>query len=272
MYIVNQLFYKFNQRQFQAFNVGDLVWGTLPTYKTWFPALIISHLYCAQKPPRNGHTWVYWFGDHKVSEIPNSKIKSFMPHFNEFSKGTSALTSPRMREALQVLSSRAGLTFAVDMSSDDDPMVDWAKNGFQIPPEKVKPGVNPFAADPMNPIPSLAACYLPLEALQQESLKTDDRLQHIAFYEVESAETVPEQDEPFQIPDFKISQLNRIKNGEIKIDQICIACCCDHNSAADTLNGHKIIHPFFEGLLCKQCRETLKTTAYAPGVDNKNVC
>lgn len=247
------------------------MWGTLPTYKTWFPALIISHLYCTQKPSRNGHTWVYWFGDHKVSEIPNTKIKSFMAHFSEFSKGTSALTSPRMREALQVLSSRAGLTFAVDMNSDADPMVDWAENGFQIPIEKQKPGVNPFAADPMNPIPSLAACYLPLDALLQESLKTDDRLQHIAFYEVESAETVPDQDEPFQIPDFKLSQIKRIKDGEITVNDICIACCCDHNSAADTLNGEKIIHPLFGGLLCKQCRETLKTTMYAPGVDNKNV-
>lgn len=253
----------------EHFSIGDIVWGTLPTFRTWFPALLVSHLHCGQKPPKSGHVWVYWFGDHQVSEIPRSKIKSFLPHFDELSKGTSSLTSPRMKEALQVLSSRAGLTFAVDMSSDDDPMAEWARNGFKIPAEKQKPDVNPFAADPANPIPPLVACYLPVEALQ-EALKTDDRLQQIAFYEVESAETVVEKDEPLQIPEFKSSQVSRIKKKEITINDICIACCCDHNSAADTINGQKIFHPLFEGLLCKQCRETIKTTMYAPGADNKN--
>ncbi|CAG2103434.1 unnamed protein product, partial [Medioppia subpectinata] len=51
------------------FEIGDIVWGTLANYKTWFPALIISHLHCKQKAAKKGQTWVYWFGDHQVSEI-----------------------------------------------------------------------------------------------------------------------------------------------------------------------------------------------------------
>ncbi|RWS04448.1 DNA methyltransferase 3-like protein [Dinothrombium tinctorium] len=250
----------------QQFVVGDVVWATLPSYKTWFPGLIISHIHCGQRPARTGQTWVYWFGDHQVSEIPKSKVKSFIPNFHDFSKGTSSLTSPRMKEALQVLASRAGVSINSVSNEDDSVYVEWAKNGFQPSPEKATSS-NPFAPDPLNPIPPLAACYLPLDAIHQEALKTDDRLQQIAFYEVESAEDTDEKDEPIQIPEFKQSQVERVKKGEINITDICIACCCDHNPAADVVNGAKIHHPLFEGLLCKQCQETLKCTIhFAPFV------
>ncbi|RWS30993.1 DNA methyltransferase 3-like protein [Leptotrombidium deliense] len=255
----------------EHFVVGDIVWATLPSYKTWFPGLIISHLHCGQKPARNGQTWVYWFGDHQVSEIPKSKVKSFIAHFQEFSKGTSSLTSPRMKEALQVLATRAGVSSNITVVNEDDSaLINWAKDGFPIPPEKLKSGVHAFAPDPANPIPALAACYLPLDAIQQEALKTDDRLQQIAFYEVESAKDAEEVDEPLQIPEFKQSQVERVRKGEIKMSDICIACCCDHNPAADVVSGAKVHHPCFDGLLCKQCQETLRCTMYAPGDDNKN--
>jgi len=214
---------------------------------------------------------VYWFGDHQVSEIPKSKLKSFLPHFNDFSKGTSSLSSPRMREALQVLALRANLNFTPDYQNNEDPLTNWAKEGFPLPAERTEK-IDKYASDSINPIPSIAAFYLPSGSLQQEALKTDDRLQQIAFYEVESApEETEKVNEPLQIPEFRLSQVARIKSGEIKMDDICIACCCDHNPAADTIMGVKIHHPLFEGLLCKQCRESLKCTMYAPGLDNKNV-
>lgn len=121
----------------------------------------------------------------------------------------------------------------------------------------------------MNPIPALAACYLPLDSLYQEALKTDDRLQQVAFYEVESADT--SETEPLQIPEFRLTQADRVRNGEIKITDICIACCCDYNPAADSCAGNRIEHPLFDGILCKQCQELIRTTMYAPGIDNKNV-
>lgn len=146
------------------------------------------------------------------------------------------------------------------------------KGGFQVPRSSKQ---DPFKADPNNPIPALAACYLPLDLHYIDSLKTtDDRSQQIAFYEVESAPDMVAEEaaEPLQIPEFKSSQVARVRKGDIAITDICIGCCCDFNRAADSAaDGRRIYHPLFEGLLCKQCLETIKTTMYAPGEDNKNV-
>src|SRR5687768_14973818 len=120
---------------------GAIVWATLHNYKSWFAALIISHMDCKQKPGKKFHRWVYWFGDHQVSEIPKSKIRPFIDNFAEFSKGTSSLTSLRMKEAIQVMASRAGACFPVDENVasssssspvNDDALIAWAKNGFEV--------------------------------------------------------------------------------------------------------------------------------------------
>ena len=37
--------------------------------KTWFPAMVVDGFLAKVNPPRTGNLWVYWFGDHKVSEV-----------------------------------------------------------------------------------------------------------------------------------------------------------------------------------------------------------
>jgi hypothetical protein len=231
-------------------------------------------MHCKQKPAKKGQTWVYWFGDHQVSEIPKSKIKSFVQNFAEFSKGTSSLTSLRVKEALQVLASRADISFPLDENvatsstsiGDDNALMSWAKNGFQL-----KTGLsseNAFKPDPLNPIPALAACYLPLDSVYQEALKTDERLQQIVYYEVDKTENAEANNE---IPEYKLTQVERVKSGEVTINQICIACCCDAESLIGNDNKALLEHPIFEGGLCRLCYDNIKVTMYAPGNDNKNV-
>jgi hypothetical protein len=231
-------------------------------------------MHCKQKPAKKGQTWVYWFGDHQVSEIPKSKIKSFVQNFAEFSKGTSSLTSLRVKEALQVLASRADISFPLDENvatsstsiGDDNALILWAKNGFQL-----KTGLSPenaFKPDPLNPIPALAACYLPLDSVYQEALKTDERLQQIVYYEVDKTENADANNE---IPEYKLTQVERVKSGEVTIDQICIACCCDAESLIGNHSKALLEHPIFEGGLCRLCYDNIKVTMYAPGNDNKNV-
>ncbi|CAG2164397.1 unnamed protein product [Oppiella nova] len=255
------------------FEIGDIVWATLPNYKTWFPALIISHLHCKQKAAKKGQTWVYWFGDHQVSEIHKSKIKSFVPNFSELSKGTSSLTSLRMKEALQVLASRAGVDFESDAivatsstctDEEKSALISWARSGFQV-----KSGLTPetaFKADPLNPIPTSAASYLPLDSVYSESLKTDERLQQIVYYEVERTESTDSQ----EIPEYKVSQIDRIQKKEVAIARICIACCCDAEALAGSESRVLLEHPIFEGGLCRLCYDNIRVTMYAPGDDHKN--
>lgn len=106
---------------------GEVVWATLKSYKFWYPALIISHTHCNQKPAKPGHTWVYWFAEHLVSQIPLAKCRKFVDYFNEMTQGEflrfvviarnsfasfsgKTQMSLRLKEALQVLASRVGFS------------------------------------------------------------------------------------------------------------------------------------------------------------------
>ncbi|XP_054168689.1 DNA (cytosine-5)-methyltransferase 3B-like [Oppia nitens] len=256
------------------FEIGDIVWATLPNYKTWFPALIISHLHCKQKVPKKGQTWVYWFGDHQVSEISKSKIKSFVDNFTDLSKGTSSLTSLRVKEALQVLAVRGEVNIESDENAatsstcedeEKSALISWARNGFQL-----KTGLShntAFKANPLNPIPPSAAIYLPLDSVYSEALKTDERLQQIVYYEVDKGES---NEALHELPEYKVQQIDRVKNNETTIYHICIACCCDAESLANTNSKALLEHPIFEGGLCRLCHDSIRVTMYAPGSDYKN--
>lgn len=263
--------------------VGEIVWATLPSYKFWFPGLVIANHHCGQRPAKPNHTWVYWFGDHQVSEINKAKVKPFVFNFVDMTKSKSSLTTLRMKEALQILASRAGLSLPQNTpTSEDEALIEWAKNGFQVKASQTastskKLSADPFAPDPSNPIPGSVACYLPLDALFLQQLKTnDDRSQQIAFFEVESAqepENAEEEDTgPVHLPEFRAGQVDRVRRAEIGLGDICLACGCDHNPVADQgVDGRRLQHPLFEGILCKQCLETVRTTGFAPGEDDKNV-
>ena len=257
------------------FRIGEVVWATLPNYKTWFPALIISHLHCKQKSPKKGHIWVYWFGDHKFSEIPKSKIKPFFDYFKQLSKGTSSLTSVRMKEALQVLATRANVTLPIEdipatsTSNNeiyDKALISWAENGFPLTQENNSH--NPFAPDPLSPIPSLVLYYLPFDSAYQEELKTDDRLQQIVYYDVDKVDNT---DDSVGVPEYKQSQIERVRKGQVNLNQICISCCCDAETRKGSNSNDLLEHPLFEGGLCRLCFDNIKVTMYAPGDDNKNV-
>lgn len=184
------------------------------------------------------------------------------------------MTSLRVREAIQVLANRADISFPLEenvatssTTSDDEQtaLISWAKNGFPVKDTTKK---NPFKADPLNPIPASAASYLPLDSVYSEALKTDERLQQIVYYEAKQSE---EADSSNEIPEYKISQIERIKSKEVSIDKICIACCCDAESLISDPSKTLLRHPIFEGGLCRLCYDNIRVTMYAPGADFKNV-
>ena len=198
-----------------------------------------------------------------------------MENFPELSKGTSSLTSLRVKEALEVLASRAGITFPLEegvassstsADHEETALISWAKNGFQLK-EGTYSG-NAFKADPMNPIPASAATYLPLDSVYSEALKTDERLQQIVYYEVNRTD---ETESTNEIPEYKVTQIERIRSKEVSIDKICIGCCCDAESLSNDSTKTLLKHPIFEGGLCRLCYDNIRVTMYAPGADNKNV-
>ncbi|KAI0223442.1 hypothetical protein LSAT2_025369 [Lamellibrachia satsuma] len=47
--------------------LSKLVWAKL-SRQVWWPGMVIKGTYCGLKPARPRHLWIFWFGDHKVSE------------------------------------------------------------------------------------------------------------------------------------------------------------------------------------------------------------
>ena len=182
------------------------------------------------------------------------------------------MTSLRVKEALQVLTTRADIrldeivaTSSTTADDEDTALITWAKNGFPVKEANKK---NPFKADPLNPIPASAATYLPLDSVYSEALKTDERLQQIVYTEVKESE---EADSSNELPEYKMSQIERIKSNEVSIDKVCISCCCDAESLISDPSKTLLRHPIFEGGLCRLCYDNIRVTMYAPGADFKNV-
>ncbi len=49
-------------------NECHLVWARLGNMK-WWPGIVVRGIYCGMAPARPGYSWIFWYGDHKVSQV-----------------------------------------------------------------------------------------------------------------------------------------------------------------------------------------------------------
>ncbi len=49
-------------------NECHLVWARLSNMK-WWPGIVVRGIYCGMAPARPGYSWIFWYGDHKVSQV-----------------------------------------------------------------------------------------------------------------------------------------------------------------------------------------------------------
>ena len=47
---------------------GQIVWARLSSQR-WWPAILITAAMCGRGSPKPNHSVVFWFGDHKISEV-----------------------------------------------------------------------------------------------------------------------------------------------------------------------------------------------------------
>ena len=52
------------------------MWAQLGSHQ-WWPAVVINGDDCGRAAAKDWHSWVFWFGDHKVSEVVTSYFLSF---------------------------------------------------------------------------------------------------------------------------------------------------------------------------------------------------
>ncbi|KAK2138704.1 DNA (cytosine-5)-methyltransferase 3 like [Paralvinella palmiformis] len=62
---------------------GELVWAAVGHYP-WWPAIIVPGPKGGILPADRNKSWVLWFGDHKVSKVPQKKIVPFIPNYRKY--------------------------------------------------------------------------------------------------------------------------------------------------------------------------------------------
>lgn len=45
------------------------MWAQLGSRQQWWPAIVIDGEDCGHATVKEAHSWVFWFGDHKVSQV-----------------------------------------------------------------------------------------------------------------------------------------------------------------------------------------------------------
>ncbi|XP_033735640.1 DNA (cytosine-5)-methyltransferase 3A-like [Pecten maximus] len=223
----------------QERDIGKLVWAKLGRDR-WWPGTIVPGPMARMPSADPGYSWVYWFGDHKISQIAAEKIVPFVYNFSHFfGKKTGKLYQSAISEALQVCVMRCGIV------KSEDAVLQWAVDGFCIPQgTRVDQATSPFDPTPGEELPRDV-----LENLKKVYNKVSESV------DVETKS---------RSRDSRDSALDIVKAGQKKLEEVCIAC--DDNEKSIHCS-----HPLFEGGLCKDCKDELTETLYCYGSDGTSV-
>ncbi|XP_067143227.1 DNA (cytosine-5)-methyltransferase 3A-like isoform X2 [Centruroides vittatus] len=235
-----------SNRKMLDVSVGDFVWAKLGSQR-WWPAVVIWGSDCGQPPAGHNESWVFWCGDHKISEVPRNMLLEFIPHFNrKYNEFAGNKFERGIIEVLQELANRVNVNGTI--TKDPESLLKWAKDGF---PNKCKKA-NPFSPSVDCPISEHIRKQLNrIKAQYLESVWTDKGIS-----------LIPRVSRNDQLVN-ENSALKKVREGVLKIEDICIAC---DTSCTDIV----IQHPLIEGGLCKHCRDEIKETMFAYGDDGTN--
>ncbi|GFY49086.1 hypothetical protein TNIN_462632 [Trichonephila inaurata madagascariensis] len=215
-------------------SVGNIVWAKLGSHK-WWPAIIIRSSDCGHPEAKFGNSWVFWFGDHKISEISRKRIVGFIPNFLQIFRDASGKKwKAAVYEALEIVAARCNHSFrnAKDLMS-------WAMKELKAYDETL--------IGSSNLPPLVLKCLKDIRKFNLDSLSysNDSNTDDISTKK-------------------ELIALNGVRNGSLNIEGICISCREDA-----TIVDY---HPFFTGGICFECKKRLQENIYAYGYDGKTMC
>ncbi|XP_078319606.1 DNA (cytosine-5)-methyltransferase 3B-like isoform X2 [Crassostrea virginica] len=220
----------------QENQVGNIVFASLKSSASisrWWPAIVIEGK-GVNKPEKSGFLWIFWFGDHRISQVMASNIIDFPSNFTKYGMCNKVVKNcpnfnKGINEAIQICAERIarnteGLT--------EEDLLDWAREGFPK-------GQGHFSPDPDDPLPSMVKNYLS---------KIKDNLKHVDTSKKRSPNK---------------SAVRALRAGEKELSEICLACDDIENSEVED-------HPLFFGGLCKLCKEEWKECIHIYDDDQTN--
>ncbi|CAC5368096.1 unnamed protein product [Mytilus coruscus] len=106
-------------------NFGQVVWGKLGRQR-WWPAIVVEGYMVLRKQAEPGHSWLFWFGDHKITEVSRERIVPFVANFIRMYGGKTIgnLFKHGVEEAIKVSAERCNYNYSTNQ------LLDWALKGF----------------------------------------------------------------------------------------------------------------------------------------------
>ncbi|XP_064485105.1 DNA (cytosine-5)-methyltransferase 3B-like [Ornithodoros turicata] len=171
-----------------AVSSGEVVWGKLGSSR-WWPAVTIAGSDCGRHLAHEHMVWVFWYGDHKISQLPRDKVVNFVLEFgNKFSSYDGKLYVNGVLEALKEIAHRSNAPVA---KGDSLALIQWGKSAFIKEPKVLHYKATGFA-------PENIQCYL-------EKM----RCQYLEKHEPQRAEE---------------DAIKKVLQGTLKLEEICIVC------------------------------------------------
>ncbi|KAG8201378.1 hypothetical protein JTE90_016853 [Oedothorax gibbosus] len=180
----------FFYKGFVMISRGDLVWGKLKSFP-WWPAIIIHPEDCGRDRKSKEDLWIFWFGDHKVSELKNIPTVKFKEHFAENYKNSKNPAKIAIQEILSVYAEQRQVNI-----TDFDSLLKWANSGFEP-----SSGLSGSRRRKDDDLPAIV-----FEALQEKQFKRKIEI---------NEDTEDEIDEV----------LNNVRKGSETLEDICVVCC-----------------------------------------------
>ncbi|XP_041350770.1 DNA (cytosine-5)-methyltransferase 3B-like [Gigantopelta aegis] len=257
-------------------NYGKLVWARLAGER-WWPGMVIKGSQVYLQGDNTNMSWIFWFGDHKVSQIAHEQIMPFVDGYS--SKFNKKVKKPAV-EALWEYWRRNDSPSDLD---SEEALLKFAAGGFKF---SNKSRIWSFEPVPDNPIPEYILTRLKQigeeirnrAARKPYSVETHDtdsaieaigsEQRAITAWDIVSATTIKNcwihteviplephaeclKHQPMKRQHYGISL-----SVFFFISDVCISCL--------ELNEPVVCqHPLFEGGLCQQCKESLMETCYA---------
>ncbi|XP_076235873.1 DNA methyltransferase 3 [Calliopsis andreniformis] len=216
---------------------GVITWAKIAGHN-WWPAMIIDYRDCCMREPSFGCQWIMWYGDYQLSEIHHQL-------FLKFDKGIE-----KLRDYINNTKKHVYLTGVLQASKDYCFRLGCETDNWTL--EAVfKYFSKTNHSQPRHDLPK-----------KSESMKIYDKYSAHIVKKLNELKNNPNIDDK-RAQDIKNSDdLRSITNGKISVESLCLKCL-------NVPKGPVEAHPFFDGLLCKDCSEQYKPCMFVFGNDAK---
>ncbi|XP_048761481.2 DNA (cytosine-5)-methyltransferase 3B-like [Ostrea edulis] len=220
----------------QDSRIGKIVFASLrngASMSRWWPAIVIEGKE-VNKAEKAGFVWIFWFGDHRISQVLASNIVDFASNFTKYGLCNKIVKNcpnfnKGLNEAVQICAERLARN-TEDVSEEE--LLGWAKEGFLSDQGHFLPHQN-------DSLPEMVKNYL---------TKIKDNLKHVETSKKRSPNK---------------SAVRALKAGEKELSEICLSCDDIENTEVED-------HPLFFGGLCKACKEEWKEYIHIYDEDQTN--